>query len=127
MTQKITVAFPTGSLEKPGLALLKDTGYTIEREERCYSPTIDDPEIELLLLRPQDMPRYVAKGMLDLALCGFDCMVEANIEDELMQLAELPFSKVSRKPTAWVLAVPKESDIAAPTKTQERFSARATQ
>src|SRR5204863_644851 len=76
---------------------------------RSYYPSIDDPEIHCTLIRAQEMPRYVQNGSLDCGLTGYDWILEN--EAKVVQLAELVFSKVSRRPVRWVLAVPNDSPI----------------
>lgn len=109
--KKLTGALPSGSLQQPCLELWKNAGYRITVPERSFFPQIDDPEIELLLLRPQEIPRYVAERKLDFGICGFDCMMECVCEERVVTMAEFTFSKVSRHPTTWVLAVPNGSPI----------------
>lgn len=102
---------PVGSLQKACIELWRSAGYKIVVEERSFFPTIDDPELDLILLRPQEIPRYVAEGKLDFGITGYDCIVECECENRVTEMAELIFSKVSRKPTRWVLAVPVDSPI----------------
>lgn len=112
--KKLLGALPSGSLQQPCLELWRNAGYRITVPDRSLYPQIDDPEIELLLLRPQEIPRYVAEGKLDFGICGYDCMVECACEEQVVTMAEFTFSKVSRHPTTWVVAVPNDSAIKEP-------------
>lgn len=105
LEKQLTGALPSGSLQKPCLELWGNAGYCIRVDERSLTPSVDDPELDLILMRPQDIPYYVALGNLDFGICGYDCMVERGCETRVKEMAELVFSKVSRKPTRWVLAV----------------------
>lgn len=104
-------ALPVGSLQQACMELWCSAGYRLMLEERSYLLSVDDPGLDLVLVRPQEIPRYVAEGRLDFGICGFDCMVECECESRVVEMAELVFSKVSRKPTLWVLAVPVDSPI----------------
>src|SRR5207237_4475410 len=76
---------------------------------RSYYPSIDDPEIQCMLIRAQEMPRYVEDGSLDCGLTGYDWILENDAK--VVELGELIFSKVSRRPVRWVLAVPNDSPV----------------
>ncbi|MBI3332277.1 ATP phosphoribosyltransferase [Candidatus Peregrinibacteria bacterium] len=89
----------------------RSANYQINLAERSLFPVIDDSEISLMLLRPQEIPRYMAEGKLDFGICGYDCLVECECEERIVEMAELVFSKQSRKPTIWVLAVSASSPI----------------
>src|SRR6185436_11996754 len=84
-------------------------GYGIKFSSRSYYPEIDDPEIECLLIRAQEMARYVEQGILDAGITGYDWILETQAK--VKQLSELTFSKVSRRPVRWVLAVPTQSPV----------------
>lgn len=105
----LKLGLPAGSLQEATAALFRKAGYQITYASRSYYPTIDDPEIQCTLLRAQEMARYVADGALDCGLTGKDWIVENHVEVE--ELAELVFSKTSRRPVRWVLAVPNDSPI----------------
>jgi len=109
--RKLVGALPAGSLQEPCLDLWRKAGYQLTLGERSYFPSVDDPDLDLILLRPQEIPQFVAEGMLDFGICGYDCILEARCEDRIFKLTELMFSKVSRQPTTWVLAVPEDSSI----------------
>ncbi|MET0153393.1 MAG: ATP phosphoribosyltransferase [Candidatus Binatia bacterium] len=105
----LKLGLPKGSLEQATIELFRKAGWKISGSERSYFPSIDDPEIRGALLRPQEMPRYIADGTLDAGVTGKDWIVENGVE--LTIVADFIYSKVSRRPTRWVLAVPAESTI----------------
>jgi ATP phosphoribosyltransferase len=109
MTQQLRLGIPAGSLQEATGELLRKAGYKITFASRSYYPSIDDPEIHCTLIRAQEMPRYVQDGSLDCGLTGYDWVLEN--EAKVVELAELIFSKVSRRPVRWVLAVPNDSPI----------------
>jgi len=110
MSQKIlTIGLPSGSLQEPTLALFAKAGFHITVPKRSYKPAIDDVEVEVRLLRAQEISRYVEHGYLDFGLTGRDWIVENGSDVET--LGELTFSKVSSAPTRWVLVVPEDSPI----------------
>lgn len=109
---KLTLGIPKGSLEKTTAEMFQKAGYKISISSRSYFPSIDDPEIECMLIRAQEMSRYVEEGILDCGLTGKDWIVENGSDVE--EVAELVYGKVGRKPLRWVLAVPENSDIKAP-------------
>ncbi|MDR0522585.1 MAG: ATP phosphoribosyltransferase [Planctomycetaceae bacterium] len=105
----LKLGIPAGSLQEATFELFKKSGYNISVQPRSYVPVIDDDEIECLLIRAQEMARYVAGGALDAGLTGYDWIVETN--SDVKEIAELRFSKVSRRPVRWVLCVPEDSPI----------------
>jgi len=105
----LKLGIPAGSLQDATVKLFRKAGYCISISSRSYYPTIDDPEIECLTIRAQEMARYVHQGILDAGITGRDWVVETNAD--VKEVCELVFSKVSRKPVRWVLAVPEDSDI----------------
>lgn len=107
--QVLKLGIPAGSLQEATAALFLRAGYKITIASRSYYPTIDDPEIHCTLIRAQEMARYVQDGSLDCGLTGRD-WIEENDAD-VHEVAELVFSKVSRRPVRWVLAVPNDSPI----------------
>ena len=110
MTENILkLGIPAGSLQEATADLFRKAGYKITFASRSYYPTIDDPEIHCTLIRAQEMPRYVQDGSLDCGLTGYDWILENDAT--VVELAELVFSKVSRRPVRWVLAVPNDSPI----------------
>jgi ATP phosphoribosyltransferase len=105
----LKLGLPKGSLEQATIELFRKAGWKISSTERSYFPSIDDPEIRGALMRPQEMPRYIADGTLDAGVTGKDWIVENGVE--LTIVADFVYSKASRRPTRWVLAVPAESSI----------------
>jgi ATP phosphoribosyltransferase len=110
MTEPILkLGIPAGSLQEATAELFRKAGYKITYASRSYYPGIDDPEIQCTLLRAQEMPRYVEDGSLDCGLTGYDWILENDAK--VHEVAELVFSKVSRRPVRWVLAVPNDSPV----------------
>ncbi len=105
----LKIGLPSGSLQEPTFALFAKAGYTISGASRSYRPSVDDPELAVQLLRAQEISRYVEHGYLDCGLTGADWI--ANNESDVQVLAEMTFSKVSNRPTRWVIAVAEDSDI----------------
>ena len=110
MTQNILkLGIPAGSLKDATGELFRKAGYNIKFSSRSYYPTIDDEEIECLLIRAQEMARYVGDGILDAGITGHDWVLESQAD--VHEICELVFSKVSRRPVRWVLCVPEDSPI----------------
>lgn len=108
MSEKLLkLGIPAGSLQEATGELFRKAGYHIKFPARSYYPEIDDPEIECLLIRAQEMARYVEQGVLDAGITGYDWIVENNAK--VHEVCELMFSKVSRRPVRWVLCVPEDS------------------
>src|SRR5438477_1766350 len=107
--QLLKLGIPAGSLQEATGELFRKAGYKITFASRSYYPSIDDPELHATLIRAQEMPRYVQDGSLDCGLTGYDWIQENDAK--VVELAELVFSKVSRRPVRWVLAVPDDSPI----------------
>jgi ATP phosphoribosyltransferase len=105
----LKLGIPAGSLQEATAELFKKAGYSITFSSRSYYPAIDDDEIECLLIRAQEMARYVQQGVLDAGITGYDWVRETQAD--VHEVCELRFSKVSRRPVRWVLAVPEESPI----------------
>ncbi|MSR50802.1 MAG: ATP phosphoribosyltransferase [Gemmataceae bacterium] len=105
----LRVGIPAGSLQEATGDLFRKAGYKLTFQSRSYYPSIDDPEIHCTLIRAQEMPRYVENGSLDCGLTGFDWVQESQANVTIM--TELIFSKVSKRPVRWVLAVPENSEI----------------
>jgi len=106
---KVKLAIPKGSLQAATVELFAKAGFNIEIGPRSYLPDVDDEELELRLFRPQDIPRYVEKGIVDAGITGRDWVRENGAE--LEEVAELNYSKRTAKPCRWVLAVPEDSPI----------------
>src|SRR5213593_2317020 len=109
MPQLLRLGIPAGSLQEATAELFRKAGYKITFASRNYYPAIDDPEIHCTLIRAQEMPRYVQDGSLDCGLTGYDWILENDAK--VKEVAELVFSKVSRRPVRWVLAVPNDSPV----------------
>ena len=105
----LKLGIPAGSLQESTAALFSRAGYNIKFASRSYFPTVDDPEIECMLIRAQEMARYVENGILDAGITGHDWVLETNAN--VHEVCELVFSKVSRRPVRWVLCVPNDSPI----------------
>lgn len=112
MAEKLTLGIPKGSLEQSTIEMFAKAGYKIRVDSRSYFPSIDDPDIECMLIRAQEMSRYVEEGILDCGLTGYDWIVENG--SDVVEVAELVYGKVGRKPIRWVLAVPENSGINSP-------------
>ncbi|HVK11649.1 MAG TPA: ATP phosphoribosyltransferase [Gemmataceae bacterium] len=108
----LKLGIPAGSLQEATADLFRKAGYKLTFAGRSYYPAIDDPEIHCTLIRAQEMARYVQDGSLDCGLTGHDWVVENDAK--VTELAELVFSKVSRRPVRWVLAVPNDSPVQGP-------------
>ncbi|WP_136799855.1 ATP phosphoribosyltransferase [Desulfosediminicola ganghwensis] len=108
MTQ-LKLGLPKGSLENATIELFEKAGWLIKPAARNYFPKIDDDEVACSICRPQEMSRYVESGMLDAGITGKDWTMEN--ESEYVLVGDLVYSKVSRKPTRWVIAVAGDSDI----------------
>ena len=105
----LKLGIPKGSLEEATVNLFAKAGYQIKISSRSYFPIIDDDEIECMLIRAQEIARYVADGVLDAGLTGKDWVQENRVDVE--DVADLVYSKVSARPVRWVLAVPNDSPI----------------
>ncbi|MCH9669886.1 MAG: ATP phosphoribosyltransferase [Gammaproteobacteria bacterium] len=105
----LKLGIPAGSLKDATAQLFERAGYRISFSSRSYYPVIDDTEIECLLIRAQEMARYVDQGILDAGITGHDWVVETGADVE--EVCELMFSKVSRRPVRWVLCVPEDSPV----------------
>ena len=110
---KLRLGIPKGSLEASTVQLFDRAGYKILINSRSYFPTIDDPEIECMLIRAQEMARYVADGVLDAGLTGVDWIAEHQLghpeEPPLVSVADLVYAKQSFGKVKWVLAAPEDS------------------
>lgn len=109
MTKKIKLGIPKGSLQEATIELFKKAGFNIVVSERSYKPSINDQEIECLLLRAQEIPRYVEKGVLDAGLSGKDWITETKAD--VKEIADLIYAKTGFGKVKLVLAVPEDSKI----------------
>ncbi len=105
----LKLGLPKGSLEEATYDLFRRAGWRIRPSARNYFPAIDDDDIDCSLVRAQEMAKYVADGVLDAGLTGLDWILENNAE--VVQVADLVYSKVSRRQARWVVAVRGDSDI----------------
>ena len=108
----LKLGIPAGSLKKATFELFGKAGLRIVDSERSYFPRIDDEQIRLIMLRAQEMSRYVADGVLDAGITGYDWIMENDCP--VQEVCELAYSKATSKPAKWVLAVPNESQIQTP-------------
>lgn len=108
----LKLAIPKGSLQEPTLELLSKAGYEVYVSSRGLRPASNDPDLDLYLIRAQEVARYIDQGFIDCGITGLDWASE--FEDGLIDLAELPYSRASSKPTRWVLVVPEDSPIQKP-------------
>ncbi len=109
MSTLLKLGIPAGSLHEATVDLFQRAGYRITSSSRSYSPEIDDDEIECLMVRAQEMARYVEQGVLDAGITGHDWVVETGAD--VRDICELTFSKVSRRPARWVLCVPNDAPV----------------
>lgn len=106
---KLKLGLPAGSLQKATMEMFKKAGFNIFVGERSYFPSIDDEDIECTLIRAQEIPKYVQDGVLDMGLTGKDWITETK--SDVVEVAELVYSKQGLKPIKLVIAVPNDSDI----------------
>jgi len=115
---KLKLGLPKGSLQDATIQLFARAGFNIYVNSRSYFPSIDDPEIECMLIRAQEMARYVSTGMLDAGLTGLDWIAEHEAGDGVTgviePIADLVYAKQSFGKVRWVLAAPEDSDIKTP-------------
>ena len=105
----LRIGLPKGSLQEPTLELFKRAGYNVVVSSRSYRPSVDDDELEIRLLRAQEIGRYVDHGFLDCGITGRDWIVENGAD--VAVISDLRYSKATSKPTRWVLVVPENSKI----------------
>ncbi len=106
---KIKLGIPKGSLESSTIDLFRRAGFNITTSSRSYFPAIDDPEVECMMIRAQEMARYVEDGVLDAGLTGLDWIMETDAN--VHKISDLVYSKQSFRKVRWVLAVPETSTI----------------
>lgn len=106
---KLVLGLPKGSLQDSTFRMFQKAGYNVSVGSRSYFPNIDDPDISVILLRAQEMARYVEDGVLDCGLTGKDWILENG--SDVVEVSDLIYGKQGRKPVRWVLAVPNDSDI----------------
>ncbi len=108
-TRRLKIGLPKGSLQEATVKLFDRAGFKVIISERSYSPSIDDPELEPMLLRAQEMSRYVEQGVIDCGITGNDWVLENRSRVE--RVAELVYAKRTRHPVRWVIAVPAAASI----------------
>ena len=107
--KKIVLGLPKGSLQESTFKIFEKAGYNLRVDERSYFPSIDDPEIECVLLRAQEIGTYVEDGVLDAGITGIDWVKETCAD--VIDVGELIYAKQGLKPVKWVLAVANESPV----------------
>ena len=105
--QRLRIGLPSGSLQEATLELFAKAGFWISPAKRSYKPNVDDPELEVRLLRAQEISRYVERGFLDCGITGKDWIAEND--SEVLVIADLVYSKASSTPARWVLVVPEHA------------------
>ena len=108
-TRRLRLGLPKGSLQDATIRMMGRAGWTVNVSSRSYYPTVDDDELEIILLRAQEIPRYVEDGVLDCGVTGHDNVLEND--SDVHEVTELIYSKATSRPYRWVLAVPKGSPI----------------
>lgn len=106
---KLRLGLPKGSLQEATFQLFKQAGFNLTVRSRSYFPTVNDPELEVVLMRAQEIPRYVSEGVLDAGLSGLDWILEN--EADVVEVADLVYSKSTSNPIRLVIAVANDSDI----------------
>ena len=109
VAQKLKLGLPKGSLQESTFKLFNKAGYRVQVGSRSYYPSIDDPDIECILVRAQEMARYVDNGVIDMGLTGKDWILEQGAD--VVEIAELRYAKGGLTPVRWVVAVPEDSKI----------------
>ncbi len=107
----LRLGLPSGSMQPSTVELFGRAGYKVSVESRSVYPRVDDEQISAVLFRAQEMSRYVTAGIVDCGLTGFDWIVENGNQHDVVELAELTYSRGTSNPARWVLAVPDESPI----------------
>lgn len=111
-TRTLKIAIPKGSLEGPTIELLSKAGYEIYVSSRGLRPASNDPELDVYLIRAQEVGRYIGQGFIDCGITGYDWAYENGVD--LVDLGELAYSRATARPTKWVLVVPEDSPIQKP-------------
>lgn len=110
--RKLKIALPKGSLQEPTIELLAKAGYEVYVTSRGLRPSSNDSELDIYMIRAQEVARYIGQGFLDCGITGYDWAYENGVD--LADLAELPYSRATVRPTRWVLVVPEDSPIKTP-------------
>ena len=106
---KLRLGLPTGSLQEATFQLFRQAGFSISMHGRSYFPAVNDPELEIMAMRAQEIPRYVHEGILDAGISGFDWIMENDAD--VVEVAELAYSKNTSNPVRLVVAVAEDSGI----------------
>ncbi len=109
MSKKLKIGLPKGSLQESTFELFKKAGWAIKANSRSYYPAVDDPELEIMLIRAQEMARYVESEVLDCGLTGIDWVMESGAK--VKKVADLVYAKQGLRKVRWILAVPEDSNI----------------
>lgn len=108
-SKKLLIGLPKGSLQEPTIARMEKAGWKIRVSSRSYVPSVDDEELEIRLIRAQEVSRYVDHGYLDCGITGHDWINEN--ESDVTEIGEFRFSRATSRPSRWVLAVPEDSPV----------------
>jgi ATP phosphoribosyltransferase len=106
---KLVLGLPKGSLQEATFQIMKKAGFNVRAGSRSYVPSVDDPELDLRLIRAQEISHYVELGMLDAGMTGYDWIVENG--SDVVEVCELIYAKQGMRPVRWVVAVPNDSPI----------------
>jgi ATP phosphoribosyltransferase len=109
---RLILGLPKGSLQEATFSMMEKAGFRIKVGSRSYLPEVDDPELDLRLLRAQEISRYVERGMLEAGITGYDWIVENG--SDVVEVADLIYAKQGLRPVRWVVAVPNDSPIRTP-------------
>lgn len=112
MSNSLKIAIPKGSLQEPTIELFRKAGYEIYVSSRGLRPTSNDSELDIYMIRAQEIGRYLAQGFIDCGITGLDWASDGG--EDLVDYAELQYSRASVNPTRWVLVVPEDSPIKTP-------------
>ena len=110
----LRLGLPSGSMQQSTYDLFERAGYHVRARDRSVFPQIDDEQISCVLFRAQEISRYVVDGLVDCGLTGHDWIVENGNENDVVEVCELVYSRATRQPARWVLAVPNESPVQKP-------------
>ncbi len=108
---KLVLGLPKGSLQESTFDIMRRAGYNMKVRPRSYYPVVDDPELKPVLIRAQEIARYVADGVLDAGLTGRDWIEESGKASKLHEVCDLVYAKQGLNPVRWVVAVPEKSGI----------------
>ncbi len=110
----LRLGLPSGSMQTSTIELFGRAGYKISVQDRSVFPRVDDDKISAVLFRSQEISRYVVDGIIDCGLCGHDWIVENGNDQQIVEIAELTYSRATSNPARWVLCVPNESKVQKP-------------